>query len=141
MRCLGWVVALAIVPVCVGDDSIAIWSGSGKIGHRRFEFTVTAAEVAKHPTWSRRAGPPPISSQQAEDIARAQLRKYAKGRMAEWHLINTTLFDMGDHKHFIYGVAFRRTYPNKASGIEPDQFNVPVLMDGTVKAPKVFVID
>jgi hypothetical protein len=130
------VVALAAVPICFGCGFISKLSTEGKVGHKRFTFTVTAADIAKTPTWARGAKEPPLSRRQAENIARNQLRKYV-GDPTEWRLRECSLFDTGDHRHWTYYVGFDRKYPNQASGIEPDQFNVPVLMDGTVVAPKV----
>jgi hypothetical protein len=131
---------LAAAPLVCDGELLRALSGSGKIDHTRFAFTITAADIAKAPTWRRGVMPPPLSREQAEEIARKQLRKYAKN-MKEWRLRENTLLDMGDHRHWIYFVGFEGPARKKANVVEADQFNVPVLMNGTVIPPVVFVID
>jgi hypothetical protein len=130
------VIALVAAPMCFGEGFISKLSTYGKVGHKRFTFTVTAADIAKTPACVRGARHPPLSRRQAQTIAHNVLRKYL-GNTAEWRFRECLLFDTGDHRHWTYYVGFDRKYPNQASEIEPDQFNVPVLMDGTVVAPQV----
>jgi hypothetical protein len=131
-----FVVLLAAVPVCFGRGFISKLSTDGNVGHKRFTFTVTGADIAKTPTWVRGARKPPLSRSKATQIAHNELRKYV-GNIAEWHFRECSLFDTGDHRHWTYYVGFYRKYRNRAGGIETDHFNVPVLMDGTVVAPKI----
>jgi len=140
MNRLCCILVIAAAPSLFAGQLLRVLSGTGQIAHTGFAFTITAADVAKTPVWSRGAGPPPLSHQQAEDIGRSQLKKYAKN-LSEWHLREVTLKDMGDHRHWIYFVGFDRSYPNKEGGPIPNSLNLPVLMNGTVIPPKIFVIN
>ena len=103
---------------------------------KRYDFTVTYAQIQLTPDWNEDADNPPLSPRKALARARTDLRTFLPDA-AKWTHPKITLSEVGAPHKWMYIVEFEGPLPPNMVDGPVDQMRVLVLMDGTAIKPVI----
>jgi len=132
--------AMMLVTPAYAQDTAASYR-SDHAG-KRYEFTVTHAQLQLTPDWAEDADNPPLSPRKALAQARTDLRTFLSlSDAAKWTHPKITLTEVGSPHKWMYIVEFEGPLPPNVSDGPVDQMRVLVLMDGTAIKPVITPAD
>ncbi len=127
------VAMLLVIPACAQDAAASYRSDhAGK----RYDFTVTHAQLQRTPDWAEDADNPPLSPRTALARARVDLRTFLPDA-SQWRHPEITLKEVGAPHKWMYIVEFEGPLPPNVIDGPVDLMSVPVLMDGTAIKPVI----
>ena len=108
--------------LCQWDSAVFSSYHSGK----RYDFSITAEQLAKTPPWAEGEPNPPLSPGRAKEIARDYLSTLFEDA-SEWHLSEVALRPVA--QRWVYLVEFSEPMPQGAFEHLSSPFKLVVLMD------------
>lgn len=126
--------AMTLVTPVFAQDTAASYR-SDHAG-KRYDFTVTHAQLQITPDWLENAPNPPLSPRKALALARTDLAAFLPDA-ARWIHPKITLQEVGASRKWIYIVEFEGPLPLNTTDGPVDSMRVLVLMNGTAVRPVI----
>ena len=117
-----------------GEDTAASWSSyyDGK----RYDFSITHAQLDETPAWTQEAENPPLPARKAIAQARECLPKVLTNA-GHWRLGTVSLSEIGDKEKWVYVVEFIGPHPAGVVDGAVPTMKLVVLMNGVCVKPVV----
>ena len=128
------VAALMLVTPSIAQDTAASYR-SDHAG-KRYDFTVTHAQLQLTPDWAEDKDNPPLSPRKALASARLDLATFLPDA-ARWIHPKITLQEVGAPRKWIYVVEFEGPLPPNVTDGPVDRMRVLVLMNGIAIKPAI----
>ncbi len=124
---------LLAAPVLAQDTAASYRSDhAGK----RYDFTVTHAQLQLTPDWAENAANPPLSPRKALALARLDLASFLPDA-ARWVHPKITLQEVGAPRKWLYIIEFEGPLPPNIADGPVDRMRVLVLMNGIAIKPVI----
>ncbi|MDQ2798807.1 MAG: hypothetical protein M3Y13_04085 [Armatimonadota bacterium] len=124
---------MLVTPACAQDTAASYLS---EHAGKRYDFTVTHAQLQLTPDWAEDADNPPLSPRKALAHARADLRMFLPDA-AKWIHPKIILTEVGAPHKWMYIVEFEGPLPPNMVDGPVDRMRVLVLMNGIAIKPVI----
>jgi hypothetical protein len=126
----------ALVLCCISLTAVAQSAGiySSYLSGNRYDFKISAEQLARTPVWADDQDNPPLSPRAALKIGKAQLVKIFPDA-DQWTNFNLELHRVSDR--WIYLISFTEPAPQDAMEHFTSPFRLPVLMNGDTIEPEI----